>query len=168
MIWFSGSLRRAPISPRAICTCRKSHPLSLKVFYLLEKRLLFGKLPGGLFGKQECSVNRHFKDSPRGSDQFGFHAESLLESRRQTGGRRLVVSNSAVFDCYSHAVLSFQSNASAGLISTGASPWPRVRGHPGSRDVRSISGPWPVPAGFYPIAARPRIPSRRSVRRHGT
>jgi hypothetical protein len=59
----------------------------------------------GLLGVDAASVDVHFEDAARGLNQPHFRMrKGIADFGRQTGGPWFVVSNDAVFDCYSHVV----------------------------------------------------------------
>ncbi len=63
---------------------------------------MFGKTVQGFLGENKLSVNLHFKNPAARGHQFSFQPTVIFDGGRQTGGRRFIVSNLAVFDADLH------------------------------------------------------------------
>ena len=62
-----------------------------------------GVSPHFLLGKNRLSVYRHFEDAAARLDQPDIRVGiCLLQLSRQTGGSRVIVSNYAILDGYTH------------------------------------------------------------------
>ena len=91
----------APLHPHPTLSLRGRGALASlrgQALDLREDLLVFGKAAGVVFAPDLRIVDVDVEDAAGAFDQFGRHLELLLDRIRQTGGRRKVVSLSAVFD----------------------------------------------------------------------